>query len=59
MNSDGPIQCIHSLNRMIRYSVVSLPATEVHWSGLDTASLPESGVTPPIFGDGEKMATEI
>ena len=45
--------------RMVQYSVVSLPASEVHWSGLDTASLPESGVTLPIFGDGEKMATVI
>ena len=25
MNLDGPIQCMHSLNWMIRYSVVSLP----------------------------------
>src|SRR5271155_5776703 len=27
VNSDGPIHCIRSLNRMVRYSVMPLPAT--------------------------------
>src|ERR1700678_4447948 len=26
VNSDGPIHCIRSLNRMVRYSVMPLPA---------------------------------
>src|ERR1700678_2304015 len=27
VNSDGPIHCIRSLNRMVRYSVMPLPGT--------------------------------
>src|ERR1700679_2685365 len=27
VNSDGPIHCIRSLNRMVRYSVMPLPAS--------------------------------
>ena len=34
VNSDGLIQCIHSLNRMIQYSVVSLPVVATNTLGV-------------------------
>src|ERR1700678_3180207 len=50
VNSDGPIHCIRSLNRMVRYSVMPLPAlTSFARSALLPSQNPSvSSTVPPL-----------
>src|SRR5271168_4567633 len=50
VNSDGPIHCIRSLNRMVRYSVMPLPDIDWSWSGSQTFRTCTKPAPNPGFG---------